>query len=138
MLGDGTGGGGDAERQGRAPVTVLVVDDQESFRHALRELVLATEGFALVGDALSGEQALDAVDQLAPQMVIMDKRMPGIGGVEATRLLVSRHPELVVLLVSLEEPEPRITHSCGAAAFINKRDLSTSVLRQVWRDHGHG
>lgn len=138
MLGDGTEGGGDAERPGRAPVTVLVVDDQESFRRALRELVLATEGFALVGDAFSGEQALDAVEELAPQMVIMDKRMPGIGGIEATRLLVSRHPDLVVLLVSLEEPEPWITGSCGAAAFINKRDLSMSVLRQVWRDHGGG
>lgn len=138
MLGDRIEEGTDPERPDRSPVTVLVVDDQESFRRALRELVSATAGFVLVGDASSGEQALDAVDQLAPQMVIMDKRMPGIGGIEATRLLVSRHTELVVLLVSLEEPDPRVSDSCGAAAFINKRDLSTSVLTQMWRDHGGG
>ncbi len=104
----------------------------------MRELVLATDGFQLIGDASSGEETLGAVEQLSPQMVIMDKRMPGIGGVEATGLLVSRHPELVVLLVSLEEPESRVTGSCGAAAFINKRDLSTGVLRRVWRDHRGG
>ncbi len=114
-------------------VTVLVVDDQASFRRALRELVAATDGFELVGDASSGEEALEAVDALAPRMVIMDKRMPGIGGVEATRLLTARHPEIVVLLVSLE-PDPRVMSACGASAFINKRDLSTRVLREAWRD----
>ena len=61
------------------PVGVLVVDDQQVFRGVLRELVAATAGMTLLGEAASGEQALDAVDELAPQLVIMDKRMPGDG-----------------------------------------------------------
>lgn len=134
MPGDGRDDPTDREPGHRQMVTVLVVDDQASFRRALRELVSATEGFELAGEASSGEEALEAVERLAPRMVILDKRMPGIGGIEAARLLTARHPELVVLLVSLEEPDSDVMRSCGASAFINKRDLSTRVLREVWRD----
>jgi two-component system invasion response regulator UvrY len=115
------------------PVRVLIVDDQASFRRALSELVAATQGFVLAGEAASGEEALDAVDELEPRLVIMDKRMPGMGGVEATRTLTLRHPEVVVVLVSVEEPEPRVTECCGAFAFLSKRDLSIRTLRDTWR-----
>lgn len=127
---------GDTGLRGDSPVTVLVVDDQESFRSAMRELVAATEGFRLVGEAASGEGALDAVDELSPRMVIMDKRMPGMGGIEATRVLTARHPEVVVLLVSVEEPNTQLMPSCGAAAFARKQELSARLLQHVWRKHG--
>lgn len=117
-------------------VTVLVVDDQDSFRSALRELVDATAGFRLVGEAESGEAALEAVEQLSPWMVIMDKRMPGMGGVEAARLLAARHPRVVTLLVSVEAPNPEYTGAGGAAAFARKQELSPARLREVWREHG--
>lgn len=45
------------------------------------------------------------------------------------------HPEIIVLLISVEQPDLNVMRSCGARAFINKRDLSTGVLRQVWRDN---
>jgi DNA-binding NarL/FixJ family response regulator len=51
-------------------------------------------------------------------MVIMDKRMPGIGGIEATRLLTERQPHLVVLLISVEDPDPTVVQCCGAVAFL--------------------
>jgi DNA-binding NarL/FixJ family response regulator len=127
MVGGSAGGSG---------IRVLVVDDQENFRDALRELVAATEGFALVGEAASGEAAVEAVTELKPRLVIMDKRMPGIGGVEATRVLTSRHPDVVVLLVSVEEPDGLLMQSCGAAAFVRKQELSPQRLRELWRDHG--
>ena len=60
------------------PVPVLVVDDQESFRGVLRDLVAATDGFALVGEAASGEAAINAVEHLSPRLVIMDSRMSGM------------------------------------------------------------
>ncbi|MFZ1996980.1 MAG: response regulator transcription factor [Solirubrobacteraceae bacterium] len=114
-------------------MSVLVVDDQASFRRALGELVAATGGFVLAGEAASGQEALDAVDELEPRLVIMDKRMPGMDGVEATRILTRRHPDVVVVLVSLEEPEPRVTESCGAFAFLSKRDLSIRTLTDTWQ-----
>jgi DNA-binding NarL/FixJ family response regulator len=127
-------GGGRPQRDDA--ITVLVVDDQESFRSAMREVVGATEGFRLVGEAESGEAALDAVDELAPRMVIMDKRMPGMGGVEATRILTARHPDVVVLLISVEDPDALLARSSPAAALARKQDLSPRLLRDVWRERG--
>ena len=119
-----------------SPVGVLIVDDQPTFRKALRDLVAATPGLALAGEADSGEAALDAVEAIAPQMIIMDKRMPGIGGLEATRRIVDRHPEMVVLLVSVEVPELELMHGSGAAAFLRKQQLSPRALSAVWQAHG--
>ncbi len=117
------------------PVTVLAVDDQESFRSVLRELLDATGGFELVGEAASGEAALEAVERLSPSLVIMDKRMPGIGGIEACRLLADRHPELVVVITSVEEPDRGTAQYARAAAFLRKQELSPRRLAELWREH---
>jgi two-component system, NarL family, invasion response regulator UvrY len=115
-------------------VRVLVVDDQEFFRSVLCDLVSATPGFTVVGEAACGEDALPATDALAPEFVLMDIRMPGCGGIEAARLLAQRHPGLVVLLVSAQElPALAASEFCDAAvSFVNKRDLGGVVLRQTW------
>ena len=119
------------EREGEAPVEVLVVDDQEVFRTALRDLVTDTPGMTVVGEAGSGEEALHAADRLAPGLVIMDVRMPGMGGIEATRRLIGSHPGTVVVLISADsqDAEPR---SCGAAAFLRKSQLTVRALRAAW------
>jgi DNA-binding NarL/FixJ family response regulator len=129
------GGSADHRERGPRSVGVLIVDDQATFRTALRDLVTATPDMELVGEAESGEAALEAVEALAPRMVIMDKRMPGIGGVEATRRISSRHPEIVVLLVSVELPELQLMSACGAAACLRKQQLSTRALIDVWQAH---
>jgi DNA-binding NarL/FixJ family response regulator len=117
-------------------VRVLVVDDQATFRAAVADLVEATEGFELVGACPSGEAALEAVEECSPHLVILDKRMPGMNGVETCRRLTARHPELVVVLVSVEEPDETLTRDCGAVAFLRKQRLSPSRLREVWSEHG--
>jgi two-component system, NarL family, invasion response regulator UvrY len=118
------------------PVSVLVVDDQGLVRDVLRDVVLATPGMTLAGEAASGEAAVDAVEELSPRMVIIDKRMPGIGGIEAARLIHARHPEIVVVLVSVEVPDPEVLEESGAVAFLHKRQLSPRALADVWRTHG--
>jgi DNA-binding NarL/FixJ family response regulator len=117
-----------------ADVRVLIVDDQEYFRGVLRDLVAATPGFILVGEATSGEDALNATDELSAEFVVMDVRMPGMGGIEAARTLVERHPDRVVLLVSAQAlPEILLTGPAGpAVSFMHKEDLRCSVLRDVW------
>ena len=115
------------------PVEVLIVDDQPGFRAVLRDLVNVTPGMTVVGEACTGEAALEAAADLAPRLVIMDIRMPGMGGVEATRRLVERHAGIVVFLVSIDRHEEDL-RSLGAAAFLNKQTLSIPALRQAW-DH---
>jgi DNA-binding NarL/FixJ family response regulator len=114
---------------------VLVVDDQELFRAVMRDIVLATPGMTVVGEAASGEAAVDAVEELSPRMVLMDKRMPGMGGVDAAVVIRARRPEIVVVLVSVEVPEPEVLEASGAAAFLHKRQLSPGALTDVWRTY---
>ena len=118
------------------PVQVLVVDDQVPFRDLLRDLVAGTEGMALSGEAATGEEALEAADRLTPQLVVMDVRMPGMGGIEATRRLVAAQPDTVVLLVSVDGADAEGLHECGAAAFLPKQRLSRQALIDMWREHG--
>jgi DNA-binding NarL/FixJ family response regulator len=120
---------------------VLVVDDQEFFRSVLCDLVNATAGFTVVGEAARGEDALTATAALAPEFVLMDIRMPGCGGIEAARLLTQRHPGLVVLLVSAQEPPAFAAcqfPDAAAVSFVNKRDLGGVVLRQTWQSREAG
>jgi DNA-binding NarL/FixJ family response regulator len=121
-----------------SPVEVLVVDDQERWRELLRDVVAATPGLTVVGEAPSGEASLESVAQLAPRMVIMDVRMPGMGGVEATRRLKASHPDIVVVLVSVDGKDVDGLGSCGAAAFLRKQQLSSERLGAAWQEHGAG
>jgi DNA-binding NarL/FixJ family response regulator len=113
---------------------VLVVDDQDFFRGVLCEMVSATSGFAVVGEAACGEEALRAADVLCPDFVLMDVRMPRLGGIKAARMMMDRQPHLVVLLVSAQDlPElPQSALSGLAVSFAHKRDLRGSVLRETW------
>jgi DNA-binding NarL/FixJ family response regulator len=115
-------------------VGVLVVDDQEAFRDAVRTVIDVTPGFVLVGEAGSGEEALRAVGSWSPRLVLMDVRMPGMGGIQATREIVDRYLGVVVMLMSLDGAEalPDTAQACGAAAFVRKQDLRPRMLREVW------
>jgi DNA-binding NarL/FixJ family response regulator len=68
-------------------------------------------------------------------MVVMDKRMPGLGGIEAARQLSVSHPQVVVVLVSVEQPEQALLERSRAAAFLHKQKLNSRVLRELWEQH---
>jgi two-component system, NarL family, invasion response regulator UvrY len=72
-----------------------------------------------------------AVADVTPRLVVMDVKMPGMGGLAATRRLLARRPETVVVLVSVDECDSEQVLSAGAAAFIRKQRLSSRLLRQV-------
>lgn len=117
------------------PVRVLIVDDQDVFRLTARAVVESTDRFEVVGEATSGEAAVDLARTLEPDLVLMDIKMPGIDGLEATRQILGETPGRVVILVlsTQEAPEfgPLATES-GAAAFIPKSDLGPERLTEAW------
>jgi two-component system invasion response regulator UvrY len=121
----------------QAPVRVLTVDDQESFRGVARDVIDATPGFEFAGEAESGEEGLRAVDRLAPQLVLLDVRMPGIDGIEVARRLRASHPEMLVVLISLEDPIdiPSAAELGAAVPLVRKQDFGPSLLRRLWREH---
>ncbi|HEU5001907.1 MAG TPA: response regulator transcription factor [Actinomycetota bacterium] len=115
-------------------VAVLIVDDQAPFRRAASAVVRLTPGFAVVGEAESGEAALEMVDSLHPALVLMDINMPGMNGIEATRRITADHPEVMVLLLSTYQADdlPADAASSGFAAYVNKDDFGPTILRDTW------
>ena len=115
-------------------VRVLVVDDHEAFRMAAAAVVSATDGFQVVGSAASGEASLVAVDELQPDLVLMDIHLPGIDGVESARQILQRQPGIRVLLLSSYDSYDD-AEKCGALGYLPKRILSPSRLQGVWYDN---
>jgi DNA-binding NarL/FixJ family response regulator len=132
----------DTRPRGQASqVRTVIVDDQEPFLDALRHLIAAVPGFVIAGEAVSGEDALAMVDELSPELVLMDVRMPGMGGVEAARSLAERHPEITVVLISVhgqEELPYGLADGQGPARFVLKQDLRPRMLRELWRQRTSG
>ena len=115
-------------------VRVLIVDDQEPFRLAARMVVELTDGFEVVGEAETGEDAVILAADLQPDLVLLDVNLPGINGVDATRRILSASDTVVVLLLSTyEEAEyaPRAAE-CGAAAYIPKSAFGPDRLELAW------
>jgi DNA-binding NarL/FixJ family response regulator len=119
---------------GQDSVSVVIVDDQRPFRVAAKTVVRLTPGFVLSGEAESGEEAITRVEELRPDLVLMDINMPGISGIESTRQLMALHPDLTVILLSTYPPDdlPADALTCGAAGYVNKDQFGPEILKDVW------
>lgn len=117
------------------PVAVLVVDDSEPVRQALREVVEAAPGFVLAGCAGSGEEGLQVMPRLTPDLVLLDVQMPGMGGAEAARQILDRHPEVVVVLVSAHvERLSAAAEESDRVWTLPKHVVSPRSLSNIWAD----
>jgi two-component system invasion response regulator UvrY len=116
------------------PISVLTVDDQPLFRAAARDVIVATPGFELIGEASTGLEAIDRFAELEPDLVLMDVRMTGLDGIETTRRLRALCPDAAVVLISLDDISDmaKATERSGALAFVRKQDLCPRVLADVW------
>jgi len=119
-------------------VGVVTVDDQAVFRAAAHEIIDATPGFCALGEAGSGAEGLALVEELDPELVLIDVRMPGMNGVETARRLTERHPRSVVVLISIADSAnvPSTAAESGAAALVRKQDFSRSMLLDLWATYG--
>lgn len=117
-----------------AGVGVLVVDDQAPFRRAARAVIERVDGFELVGEARTGEEAVALAGDVHPSLVLMDINMPGIGGIEATRQIVHADPDVVVVLCSTRDVAdvPGTVAASGARAYLSKEAFGVDALRDMW------
>ena len=116
-------------------VRVLTIDDQPIFRVLARAVIEATDGFSAVGEAAGGEEGLEAVAKLAPDLVLLDLRMPGMGGIEVARRLAATHPDVVVVLISIEEriDVPSVAE-LDTVPLVRKQDFGPRLLRRLWAE----
>ena len=110
-------------------IRVLLVDDQPQFRRAAAMLILATDGLTLAGEADSGENAIGLARDLKPDLILMDVRLPGINGPDATRQILTEQPGIKVILVSTyERADLPDLDTCGASRFLQKQDLDAQIF----------
>ena len=114
-------------------ITVLVVDDHELVRTGICRMLEDHADVQVIGQAESGEEAINLVRQYHPNVVLLDVNMPGIGGVETTRRLLQTAPETKVLAVSglAEEPYPSLLLKAGAKGYITKGAPVTEMVRAI-------
>jgi DNA-binding NarL/FixJ family response regulator len=114
-------------------IRVLVAEDQEPIRALLRASLAALDDVELVGEARDGEEALVAVEELRPDVVLMDLAMPRIDGQEATRRIVDRHPRVRVVVLSAFGDRASVLRAleAGAAGYLLKDDSPEEVARGI-------
>lgn len=123
-------------------INVLLVDDHELVRTGISRILMDERGIKVIGEAGSGEEALQFCRQHEPDVVLMDMNMPGMGGMTATKRILHFCPDIKVLAlsVSCEEPVPTKVMQLGAAGFISKNSAPqemVSAIRKVYSGVRH-
>lgn len=116
-------------------IKVLIADDQALMRDGIKVLLNMEEDIEVVGTAGDGKEALDLAGQLSPDLVLMDIRMPNMNGVDCTRLLRERYPDIIVLALTTFNDEEYIIDilNYGAKGYLLK-DMDSEKLIQSIRD----
>ncbi|GLJ79155.1 response regulator transcription factor [Microbacterium imperiale] len=119
-----------------APIRVLIVDDQTLIRLGFRMVLESTGDIDVVGEASDGAEALTAVAELSPDVVLMDVRMPGVDGIEATARIRRTHPDVRVLVLTTFDLDEYAFGAlrAGAGGFLLKdarRDELIAAVRAV-------
>ncbi len=118
-------------------IGVLLVDDHKLVRTGLKLILDETPDIRVVGEASTGEEALERARALKPQVILMDVSMPGIGGLEATRKLAQGLPDARVIVVSVHtaEPYPMRLLEAGASGYLTKDCAGDEIVTAIRRVH---
>jgi two-component system nitrate/nitrite response regulator NarL len=114
------------------PIRILIADDHRHAREGMRTIVSTIPDFLIVGEATSGEEALALTDRLLPDLILMDINMPGMGGLEAVKVIKSAHPFVKIIMVTVSDDVSHLFEALkkGAQGYLLK-NLNPSA----WRDY---
>jgi len=120
-------------------IRVLICDDQDVVREGLRAILGTAPGIEVVGEARDGDEALELVPQTQPDVVLMDLKMPGMNGVQATRAIRDRHPDTRVLVLTTYDADEWVFDAIrsGAAGYLLK-DTPRAGLIEAIKDTAAG
>jgi two-component system invasion response regulator UvrY len=114
-------------------INVLLVDDHDLVRTGIKRMLDDASGIKVVGEARTGEEALKLARKLKPQVVLMDVKMPGIGGFEATRKLLRADPDIKVLIVTIcnNDLYPARLLQVGASGYLTKGASMEEMVQAI-------
>ncbi|MCG8669620.1 MAG: UvrY/SirA/GacA family response regulator transcription factor [Pseudomonadales bacterium] len=114
-------------------IKVFVVDDHDLVRTGITRMLADVNGLEVVGEAASGEEALRDIRDLNPDVVLMDAKMPGIGGLEATRKLLRQNADVKVIAVTVcgDEPFPSRFMQAGASGYLTKGAAIDEMVKAI-------
>jgi two-component system response regulator NreC len=114
-------------------IRLLLVDDHQIVRAGLRMLFAAEKDIEIAGEVGSAEEALQAVRELEPDVVLMDVAMPGMSGIEATRLIKESNPDVAVLALTMHEDEQYFFEmlNAGASGYMPKRAAPDDLVSAI-------
>lgn len=114
-------------------IKILLVDDHELVRTGIKRLLADVAGMKVVGEAENGEDALKFVREKPVDVILMDAKMPGIGGLEATKRILRHCPDLKVIALTVhgEEPFPSMFLQAGAAGYLTKGTGLDEMVRAI-------
>lgn len=115
------------------PLHVLIADDHPLFRKGMRALLTAAPDFRVVGEATTGQEAIELAGSLQPDVILMDLQMPGMNGVEATRQILHTSPHIRILIVTLFEDDASVFAAlrAGARGYVLKDAHEEEMLRAI-------
>ena len=114
----------------------LVVDDEDLARQRLARLLDDAEGYEVCGEAASGEQALQQTQQLQPELVLMDIRMPEVDGIETTKQIKKLKPKTEIIVLSYTDHYADEALAAGADKFVLKQGNSLPLIKEIIRSCG--
>ncbi len=117
--------------------SVLLVDDQETFRDIARDQLATDDSFLIIGEAADGTGAIEMTEKLHPSVIVMDIQMPDMSGIEAARKILSEDPSVRIVLTSMGDDMEYgpLAREIGACGFIPKRELSPVTVHKLIDDH---
>lgn len=113
--------------------TIVLADDHKVVRQALRMLLQSEPGFEVVGEASNGREALEMVERLQPNVLVADLMMPLLGGMDVTREVRKRFPDVRVVILSMHADESYVIEAMrlGASAYVLKESTSDELVRAI-------
>ncbi len=115
------------------PLRVLIADDHPLFRDGMRGLLSTRPDIQVVGEATTGEEAVNLARELEPDVILMDIKMPGLSGIEATRRVLASNPRVRILVVTMFEDDATVFTAmrAGARGYVLKDDDKDDVLGAI-------
>lgn len=110
---------------------IIIADDQRHARCGLRALLCASLASPEIWEARTGQEAARLADEVRPDLVLMDARMPELDGLGATRLIKARHPEVPIIVLSMHPAGSADAMAAGADAFVSKGESTDRLLGLV-------